>query len=101
MWKDVITRLASAGKVMAQWRLASGARFFMYVPAAADLGDETLKPDSDVRFEELVQVDIMRSVPLGGLTATNDVEACRRALVSIPRVRVTEVADGIQVSLDE
>jgi hypothetical protein len=65
------------------------------------MGDEAVKPDSDVRFEELVQVDIMRSVPLGGLIATNDVEAYRRALVSIPRVRVTEVADGIQVSLDE
>ncbi len=73
----------------------------MYVPAAADLGDETVKPDSDVRFEELVQMDIMRSMPLGGLTATNDVDACRRALVSLPRVRVTEVPDGIQVSLDE
>ena len=73
----------------------------MYVPTAANMGDETLKSDSDVRFEELVQVNIMRSVPLGGLTATNDVEACRRALASIPRVRVTEVADGIQVSLDE
>ncbi|WP_447916576.1 hypothetical protein [Delftia acidovorans] len=101
MWKDVITRLASVGKVMARWRLASGARLYMYVPAAEDMGDETVKPDSDVRFDELVQMDIMESVPLGGLTATNDVEACRRALVSIPRVRVMEVADGIQVSLGE
>ncbi|GLS93024.1 hypothetical protein GCM10007918_03150 [Piscinibacter gummiphilus] len=101
MWKDVVTCLASVGKVLAQWRLASGAKFFMYVPAVPDIGAETLRSDSDVRFEELVQVDIMRIVPLGGLTATNDVEACRRALVPIPYVRVKEVADGIQVRLNE
>jgi len=101
MWKDALSRLAGVGKVIAQWRLASGVTFFMYVPTASDMGDETLKPDSDVRFDELVQVDILRSVQLGGLTATNDVEACRRALMSIPRVRITEVSDGIRVSLPD
>jgi hypothetical protein len=103
MWKDVISRLAEAGKFLAKWHLASGGvTFYMYLPAVSEMGDQTIKVDSDVRFDELVHLDIMKSWNLGGPTVTNDLDAVRRALDSARHVRVTELrdGDGIRVSLD-
>ncbi len=99
MWKDVISKLAHAGKFIAEWKLSSGAAFYMYVPAPGDLGKETIKVDSDVRFDELVQLNIMPVVKLGGLTASNDVDACRVALQDLSYVHVSERDGGISVGL--
>ena len=101
MWKDVLTRLAETGKIIAQWQLASGVTFYMYIPAASAMGESTIKPESDVGFDEIVHLDILRSVPLGGLTATNDVEACQRTLTSVRGVLITEVPGGLRVSLEK
>lgn len=98
MWKILLAALTETGKVFAQWRVASGVTFYMYVPATADLGTETLTVGSDVRFDELVSLDIRRTVQLGGLAATNNVEACREALEQVSFARVSEIADGIRVT---
>jgi hypothetical protein len=102
MWKDVISQLAKAGQILAKWHLASGVTFYMYLPAVSEMGDQTIKVDSDVRFDELVHLDIMKSWKLGRLTVTNELDAVRRALDSARHVRVTELrdGDGIRVSLD-
>ncbi|WOI46523.1 hypothetical protein [Acidovorax sp. BLS4] len=98
-WKDVLAILSDAGHFLAHWHLHSGVAFYMYVPRRMDIGPETVKAVSDVRFEEIARLDIMRSVRLGGLDATNDIDACRRAAASIREVAVEEVEGGIQLSL--
>ena len=98
-WKDVLAKLSDAGPLLAHWHLYSGVAFYMYVPRKPDIGSETVKPDSDVRFEEIARLDIMRSLRLGGLDATNDIDACQRAVASIPEIAVQEIEGGIQLSL--
>ena len=70
----------------------------MYVPRRMDMGSDTLKPDSDVRFDEIARLDIMQGLRLGGLDATNDIDACRRVLGSGHEVVLREVEGGIQLS---
>lgn len=62
------------------------------------MGSDTLKPDSDVRFEEIVRLDIMQVLRLGGLDTANDVDACRRVLVSSHEIVLREVEGGIQLN---
>ncbi|MCY1521060.1 hypothetical protein D9M68_558590 [compost metagenome] len=100
-WKEVLAKLSDAGHFLAHWHLHSGVAFYMYVPKKPDIGSETLRPDSDVRFEEVARLDIMRSLRLGGLDATNDVDACRRAVASIREVALLEIEGGIQLSLHD
>ena len=71
----------------------------MYLPRKSDIGSETIKPDSEVRFEEIARLDIMRSLRLGGLEATNDLDVCQRAVASIPEIALQEIEGGIQLSL--
>jgi hypothetical protein len=98
-WKIVLAKLSDAGQILAHWHLHSGISFYMYVPRESDLGSETLKPDSDVRFEEIARLDIVRSLRLGGLDATNDIDACRRAVASSHEAALQEMEGGIQLSL--
>jgi hypothetical protein len=98
MWKDVIGRLASATRVIAEWRLSSGVTFYMYLPTRVEMGDETIKADSDVRFDEINQVTVMRTAKLGGFTAKNDLAACREALTGISSVQLVELDEGIRIS---
>ena len=98
-WKDVLAKLSDAERFLAHWHLHSGVAFYMYVPTRTEIGSETLKPDSDVRFEEIACLDIMGSLRLGGLDARNDINACRDALASIPEVAVQEIEGGIRLSV--
>ncbi|MDX4953507.1 hypothetical protein [Delftia acidovorans] len=98
-WKHVLAKLSDTGPLLAHWHLYSGVAFYMYVPRKSDIGSETIKPDSEVRFEEIARLDIMRSLRLGGLEATNDLDVCQRAVASIPEIALQEIEGGIQLSL--
>lgn len=98
-WKNVLASLSDAGHFLAHWHLHSGVACYMYVPRRLDIGEETIRAGSDVRFEEIARLDIMCSLRLGGLDASNDIDACRRAAASIGEVAVEEVEGGIQLSL--
>jgi len=95
MWKDVLSSVAASGKVLAEWELKSGVKFQMFVPSLADMGEETIQFDSDVRFDEIEQMTIRGHVQLGRLTASNDIEGCARALRGRDDVRVVVGSDEI------
>lgn len=96
-WKRVIVSLSTVGKVMASWQLASGVTFFMFMPSAEAIGEETITKESDVRFEEIVSLDILRTVQLGGLSVSNDIEMCRLALENDKAIRFVSIPQGIRV----
>jgi len=99
VWKETLARIATAGKVLAEWRLLSGVTFQMYVPPPASAASESIHPDSDVRFHEIETLRIMQSVKLGGLAATNDLDAVRRALGHDPRLDVADTGGELTVRL--
>lgn len=98
-WKEIIGKLASATKVLAEWRLSSGVNFYMYLPLPFQMGSETIKTDSDIRFDELDKLIILKRMTFGSLAADNDIETCRQILNSARLGKVSELGEGICVSL--
>lgn len=73
---------------------------YMIVPDASKLGDETVTDDDDLRFDEIESLKVMQTLrPMGQLVVANDVDSCRRILVSIPYVHVMEIHGGIEITL--
>ena len=82
---------------MASWQLKSGVTFFMFIPGAEAIGEETITRESDVRFEEIVSLDILGTVKLGGISVSNNIETCRAILESDKTIRVMSIDEGIRV----
>jgi hypothetical protein len=100
-WKNVITQLANAGKILARWHLNSGAAPFMYIPTENILDIDTINPTSDVSFDEITHLDILNSIKVGSITIKNDVDKCKIFLESIAGVRVYSIAEGIRIELSD
>lgn len=98
-WKEVLVKLSKAGNFLARWHLQSGVEFYMYIPREMDMGSDVVRPGSGVRYEEILSLEIMGFLSLGGLNAANDINACRQALASIHEVSYREIEGGIELSL--
>jgi hypothetical protein len=100
IWKRTLVNLSTVGKVMASWQLESGVTFFMFIPNAEAMGEETITKESDVRFDEIVSLDILNTMQLGGLSVSNDIEMCRVALERDKTIRLVSIQDGVRVTAD-
>lgn len=98
IWKTALSKLISAGKVMATWQLKSGVTFFMFVPSPDVMGDETVTNESDVRFDEIVSLDILEHMQLGAISVSNNVERCRSVLCQAEGLVLSNIPGGIRVT---
>lgn len=96
-WKNILTNLSTAGKFLASWQLESGVTFFMFIPAVEAMAVETLTEESDIRFEDIVSIEILKKLQLGGLWFSNDLTACRLAIERMSEVNVVDVVGGLRI----
>lgn len=98
-WKEILGLLGDTGKLMASWKLHSGVKFFMFIPARNQQGIETINVESDVHFNEISSLEIAHIEKLGGHTVINDVEMCRSLLSTVSWVKVESTSEGIRVEM--
>ena len=98
-WKDVIAQLVNDNEVIARWQLNSGTTFFMYLPTMNRMGDETITKESDVRFDEILNLYIMNNIKLGKISKSNNIEKCKEILTALPGINISQSEDGIKINL--
>ncbi len=86
-------------EVIARWRLNSGTTFFMYLPTMDRMGEETITKESDVRFDEILNLYIMNNIKLGKISKSNNIEKCKALLTSLQGVNILQSEDGITINL--
>jgi len=98
-WKLFLERLAGSN-LIAEWRLTSGAAFFMAPPPIEQIGDRGFDTPGPVQFSELLAVVVRANQPLGGLAKTNDLAAVRSCL-PLRGLSATDHGDRIEVQVSD
>lgn len=97
-WEEIFISL-SAHKFFARWHTKSGGFFYMYLPAADEIGSDRLCGELSTPYDDLAAVEIIRDFSYGKFSITSDIDLVRSCLSELDCVKLTPSEDGISIEL--